>query len=313
MKTVKYKLGGSYNEHRGCTIALGFFDGVHLGHRVLLRQAVSEARKRGTSSAVFTFEYGGGIKSGRSMIYSEKEREELFSSIGIDVCFVADFSEIKDLAPEDFVNKTLAEDIGASFISVGYNYRFGKGGAGDAGMLSKLAAKHGCEVRIFDAYTLGGEPVSSTRVRALLENGEVEEANTMLGVPYFIFGTVEHGRGDGTRFGFPTVNTGVDDGRVRLLHGVYLTAVKIGEKLHTGLTNVGECPSFGKRRYHAETFLLNFSGDLYGMEIKVYFLSFLREERVFSSAEELALQIENDRATAHERMKNIKWQEIGLA
>ncbi len=312
LKTIEYKLGEKYSE-RPCALALGFFDGVHKGHRELLTKTVGEARNRGIASAVFTFRYGGGPKGGRNMIYSEREREELLSSLGIDVCFVADFSELKDMTPEDFVKKTVTGDIGAAFASVGYNYRFGKGGTGDARKLSELMRQEGAEALVFDAYTEGGEPVSSTRVRSLLEGGGLDEANAMLGVPYFISGTVEHGRGDGKRFGFPTVNTAVEDGRVHLPNGVYLTAVKIGEKLHTGLTNVGECPSFGKRNYHAETFLLDFSDDVYGMEIKVYFLSFLREERVFTSARELALQIEKDRAIARERMKNIKWQEIGRA
>ncbi len=312
LKTVEYKLGEKYAE-RGCALALGFFDGVHKGHRELLAKTVAEARKRGVFSAVFTFRYGGGLKGGRNMIYSEREREELLSSLGIDVCFIADFSELKNMTPKDFVKKTVVGDIGAAFASVGYNYRFGRGGTGDARKLSELMRQEGAETFVFDAYTEGGEPVSSTRVRSSLESGRIEEANAMLGVPYFISGTVEHGRGDGKRFGFPTVNTAVEEGRVRLKSGVYLTAVKIGEKLYTGLTNAGECPSFGKRSYHAETFLLDFSDDVYGMEIKVYFLSFLREERVFSSAGELALQIEKDRAVARERMKNIKWQEIGLA
>lgn len=312
MRTIEYKIGEKYSE-RGCALALGFFDGVHKGHREILKKTVSEARKRGVDAAVFTFRYGGGIKGDRNMIYSEGERRELFSSLGIDVCFIAEFSDLRGMTPEEFVKKTVIDDIGAAFVSVGYNYRFGKGGEGDAGKLSELMSKDGREVFVFDAYSEGGEPVSSTRVRALLECGRLDEANSMLGVPYFISGTVEHGRGDGKRFGFPTVNTAVEDGRVHLPNGVYLTAVKIGEKLYTGLTNAGECPSFGKRNYHAETFILDFSDDVYGMEIKVYFLSFLREERVYASAKELTLQIEKDCAFARERMKNIKWQEIGLA
>ena len=230
MKTVKYKLGEKYPE-RGCALALGFFDGVHLGHRELLCRAVCAAKEKGTSSAVFTFSYGGGIKSGQAMIYSDKEREELFTSIGIDVCFVADFADLKDLSPERFVFETIVGDIGASTVFAGYNYRFGKNGAADATELSRLMTACGGEAVIFEPFTCEGRPVSSTRVRALLEGGEIEDANAMLGLPYFVRGAVEHGRGDGRGFGYPTVNISVGKERVRLKRGVYLTAVKIGDEV----------------------------------------------------------------------------------
>ncbi len=311
MKTVKYRLGEAYGT-RGCVLALGFFDGVHLGHRSLISSAAQEAKRLGVPSAVLTFAYGGGLKKDSAMIYSEKERELLLSAARIDICFVADFSELRALSPVDFVNRSVISDIGAAVAVAGYDYRFGYKGAGDAELLAELMELSGRRARISDAYMYGGEPVSSTRVRTSLENGDMEAANKMLGVPYFISGTVEHGRGDGRRFGFPTVNLSVSEDRARLMRGVYLTAVKIGEKLYTGLTNVGECPTFGSRKYHAETYISDFSGDIYGQDVRVYFLSFIRKERVFSSAEELSRQIEKDCAAAREIKEKIKWQEIGL-
>ncbi len=311
MRIVKYKLGVRLDE-RGCALALGFFDGVHLGHRLLLSHTVNEAKKRSVPSVVFTFSYGSGIKSESAMIYSEKERNILFESLGIDVCFVADFSDIRALSPRDFVSLTVIKDIGASVVSVGYDYRFGYRGAADAEIMRELLRSYGADAEIFDALTLDGAPVSSTRVRACLESGEIDKANQMLGVPYFVLGTVEHGRGDGGGFGYPTINISVDKSRSQLKHGVYLTVVKIGENLYTGLTNVGECPSFGKRDYHTETFILDFSQDVYGAEATVHFLSFIREERVFSSSDELVKQIEKDRECAEKIKEKIKWQEIGL-
>ncbi len=310
MRTVKYKLGERIAE-RGCVLALGFFDGVHVGHRELLDFTVKEAARRGVPSAVFTFAYGGGVKTSSAPIYSEREREELFASLGIEISIVADFSELRGLSPEEFVRDVITEDVGASLAVVGYNYRFGHRGAGDAERLSLIMRGYEREVKVFDELTLDGREVSSTVIRALLEAGDVREARRLLGAPYFLKGEVVHGRADGRKFGYPTINIPMREGSARLRRGVYLTAVKIGEKLYTGLTNVGECPSFGAREYHTESFLSDFEGDAYGMETKVYFLDFLRDERVFSSAEELGGQIEKDRERAERIKGEIKWQELG--
>lgn len=311
MRIVKYKLGDRYTS-RGCTLALGFFDGVHLGHRALISYAVSDAHARGAEAAVFTFAYRDGPKGCGEMLYSEEERLALIDALGVDVCFIADFPELRTLSPRAFVEDAVIGGMGADAVTAGYNFRFGYMGAGGAEQLAEIMREHGGRAKIFEPQTLGGAPISSTRIRGLLECGMTEAAGELLGVPYFLSGKVEHGRGDGRKFGYPTLNLPIADGRVKLRGGVYLTCVKMGEKLYTGLTNVGVCPSFGKRAVHAETFLTDFSGDAYGMEIKVYFLSFLRGERVFASAAELGEQIEKDRIAAEERKEKIKWQELGL-
>ncbi len=299
MKTIKYRLGESTPE-RGAVVALGFFDGVHQGHRSLISGAVKEAERRGAPSAVFTFAYGGGVKGERAMIYTEEEREELISGLGVDFCFVADFGELRGLSPEDFVNMTLVGDIGAKVAVIGYDYRFGRLGEGDGSLLSALLEKRGGETLIFDAVMQNGAPVSSTRVRASLRAGDIRGANEMLGAPYFLSGTVEHGLGKGQSLGYPTLNISVPEGRVRLRSGVYITEVKIGENLYTGLTNVGECPTFEKREYHAETYILDFSSDIYGKRADIRFLEFIRDERVFSSVRDFCEQIEKDCAQARE-------------
>ena len=310
MQVIKYKRTEALRT-RGAVVALGFFDGVHLGHRALLERAVKEAARLGTESAVFTFAYGSGIKPKSPPIYSEREREELFASLGIDLCIVADFDELKSLGADEFISSVLLGHIGAAVAVVGYDYRFGRGGAADAAYLAAGLSAGGCRTVVLDAYMLHGEPVSSTRVRSCLEDGDVRSAWELLGEPYFVVGSVQHGRADGRRFGYPTVNVCVPDGAVHLRAGVYLTAVRLGEKLYTGLTNAGECPSFGRREYHTESFLTDFTGDAYGMEAKVYFLAFLRDERVFSSAEELGKQIELDRTRAEKIKGELKWQELG--
>ena len=311
MQVKKYKQGAHF-ENGGCVVALGFFDGVHLGHRALLERAREKAHTLGVPFWVFTFAHGGGIKEGAPLIYSERDREELFSSLGADAVLAADFKELRDLSPEEFIEKVIVGDLGAVCAVAGYDYKFGKHGRADAADLSRLMAERGLEAEIVDEYRICDRAVSSSGIRALLEEGRIEEANELLGAPFFISGTVVHGRADGKGFGYPTINIGVGDGAVKLKRGVYLTAVKMGEKLYTGLTNVGECPSFGAREYHAETYLLDFEGDAYGMETKVYFLSFLREERVFCGLSELQEQIKNDLIKANEIKGDKKWQELGL-
>ena len=299
-------------EGRGCVVALGFFDGVHLGHRALLGCAKKRALSLGVPLLVFTFAHGGGIKAGVPLIYSERDREELFSTLGVDTAIVADFKELRDLSPEEFIEKVIIGDLGAVCAVAGYDYKFGKYGKADAADLSRLMAGHGLMTEIVDEYRAGGRTVSSSEIRELLCGGHVEVANELLGAPFFISGTVVHGRADGKGYGYPTINIGVHEGAVRLKHGVYLTAVKMGEKLYTGLTNVGECPTFGAREYHTETYLIDFDGDAYGMETKVYFLSFIREERAFASLGELKEQIAKDLIKAKDIKGDKKWQELGL-
>ena len=310
MQVIKYELGTRLLG--GCVVALGFFDGVHLGHRSLLKCARDKARSLGVPLAVFTFAHGGGIKAGAPLIYSERDREELFAELGVDAVAVADFAQLRDLSAEEFVDKVLIGDLGALVAVAGYDYRFAKYGKADALVLSTLMAARGLYAEIVEEYRLSERTVSSSEIRGLLEGGKVEDARELLGAPFFISGTVVHGRADGKGFGYPTINIGVREGAVKLKRGVYLTAVKMGEKLYTGLTNVGECPSFGAREYHTETYLLDFEGDAYGMETKVYFLSFLREERVFTSLGELKEQIAIDLKKATEIKGDRKWQELGL-
>ena len=311
MKIIKYKLGEN-KEPLSAIVALGFFDGVHVGHRELIEFAVKKAKKEGVASAVFTFAYGGGIKADALPIYSERDRDELLSEIGVDYLVVADFEELRNLSAEDFVKRVLIDDLGTLGAVAGFNYRFGRFGKGESDTLVSLMQSFGRSAHIIEELKIDGQTVSSTRIRSLLENGEVKGAWELLGKPYFVSGQVVHGRSDGKRFGYPTINVPARENAVKLRHGVYLTGVVLGEKLYTGMTNVGECPSFGRREYHTETFLTDYSGNAYGMQAKVYFLRFLRDERTFSSSKELIEQIERDGALVKELKGEIKWQELGL-
>jgi riboflavin kinase/FMN adenylyltransferase len=213
--------------------------------------------------------------------------------MGIEIAVVADFKSVMPLSPIDFVKNALCCDLGCAVALTGEGFRFGKGARGDASMLRELIKESGGSAITVKDISFSGAPVSSTRIREALSLGKIEEANTMLSSPFFIRGTVERGLGEGRLWGFPTVNIGIAHNSP-IANGVYKSSLKIGDKVYTGLTNIGVCPTFGKRERHAETTILNYSGELYGNTLDIQLIKFIREERMFESPTELAKQIQKD-------------------
>jgi riboflavin kinase/FMN adenylyltransferase len=293
VKIFKYPSDGTPPLGR-CVTALGFFDGVHAAHRALIDYARSLADEAGLPLAVFTFPAECGVKGGTPRIYSTEARLSLFRDLGVEAVVIADFAMVADLSPEEFVREVLIGALDTQIAVAGFNYRFGKGAVGDAKMLENLMKRGGRVAKIHDELTKDGKTISATAVRRAIAEGDVLRARELLSVPYFIEGRIGHGNAVGRTLGYPTINMRLDDGYVMPRRGVYKTAVPIGEKLYTGLTNVGICPTFGEREMHAETYILDFEGDLYGERVRVYFMEFLRDEAVFESAEALARQIESD-------------------
>ena len=299
--------------HASAACAIGFFDGVHIAHRKLIGSAREYADSRGLPLTVITF-FGDNarLKPDSPRLFDDDQRCELLFSAGADSVLMCDFSALSDMSPEEFVTDFLINGIGISVTVVGYNFRFGKGGSGTADDLCALMRLHGGEgVRIDEIYANGTLP-SSSLIRALLSAGKMRDAWALLGTPYFLTGKVTHGNGVGTGLGIPTVNTELPSGRFIPPLGVYSSVIPIAGRIYHALTNVGKCPTFGERQAHAETYVIDFSGDLYGQEVKIYLIDYLREERTFPSADELILQIEKDKKQAAELGKEIKWQEIGL-
>lgn len=292
-------------------IALGLFDGVHIGHRALLSETVRVARESGITPAVFTFSQSSGVKRDAPRLYDDRAKLRLLGECGIELVYMADFAAVASLSPEDFVTRVLLKELNCRVAVSGFNFRFGSLARGDAEDLKRLSAAAGIGASIIDEERIDGVTVSTTLIRRLLSEGKADQAARLLGRPYFLSGTVLHGRGQGAGWGFPTVNTQLRED-APLMHGVYSSAVCLGDRVYPALTNIGVCPSFKKREPHAETLLLGFEGDLYGRELDVHLLDYIREERLFSSAEELREQIERDKIYASERTEDIKWQEIGL-
>lgn len=311
MTVYKYKRGQRL-PIGSCAVAIGFFDGVHLAHRELILSAVEEARARGIPSGVVTFASESSIKSKAPRLYSTEDRLAIIESLGVDFTVICDFSEISGLTGEEFVRHTIAGDIGAVCATAGYNFRFGKGASSGADDLVRYMRECRGDAIIKEPYLYGTAPLSSTVIRTLLADGEVQTARELLASPYFVSGEVSHGRGVGRGLGFPTLNLDHPKGRVELKHGVYRCVALIAGELYNAVTNVGVCPTFEERGSHLEAHLIDFDKNVYGERIRLYFLGYLREERKFASAEELTAQIKLDKERAIKENGEEKWQEIGL-
>ena len=311
MNIINYKYP-SDTTLRGIAVALGYFDGVHVGHRELIALLVSEAKKRGLSPYVLTFADSiSKTKNNQSMLYTAEEKIRIFESLGAEGVIVTDFSSVAELSPERFVSEVLIKALGAELAISGYNFRFGKGASADSQRLSELMRGLGKDAVILDEQRIDGKPISATAIRQLIYDKRLDEATRMLGVPYSIEGRVEKGLGLGKAYGFPTVNIPIREDSP-LSTGVYRTAVKIGKKLYTGITNIGKCPTVKEREIHSETLIADFDGDIYGENIRIYFLGYLRPEKRFDSIEELREQIYIDKEKSLKENGELTWLEIGL-
>lgn len=290
-------------EKTGTCVALGNFDGIHLGHRKIVENCVQKAREEGLVSLVWSFRrhpehiLKGNFSSGN--IISLRDKEAILKELGIDHLFLEDFERVRDFSPEEFCEKILIRQLSARFVFCGFNFRFGKNGSGDAAFLKSYLGAKGITVIAEEPVCFGGFPVSSTRIRALLAEGEMEAVKTLLGRPYSIRFPVLHGKRLGRTIGFPTLNQVFPEEYVTPKKGVYAVRVTFDGREYFGVCNVGSRPTVDDDdRVIAETHLLDFSGELYGKEVRVEFHCFLRAETKFSSLEELKLQIGKDREKA---------------
>ena len=280
-------------------LALGMFDGVHVGHQALVRQAVEAARTLRARTVAFTFTDAPGklLHLPVTSLSTPEQRIRWLQEAGAERVDMVDFTQaFADLSPEGFVDY-LQERYDIAALAAGFNYTFGKYGAGTAQTLRELGEQHGFRVVIAEPVLMDGEPVSSTRIRALVSEGRMEEARHLLGRPYTLAGPVVSARRIGHTLGYPTAN--VETGEQLLPpDGVYATMASVDGAVHMAVTNVGKNPTMAGQRRTVETYILNESLSLYGTELSVAFLSRLREERTFDSKEALSRQIGRDVAAA---------------
>ena len=285
--------------NKGRVVILGNFDGVHIGHQALVFAGKKAAEDLGCTLSAWTFESIPG-----DMLCRKEEREELLIGYGVEEVIFASFDDVKGLSAEQFVIDILKNELNARVAVCGYNYSFGAGGKGTPELLCELCKEQGIAVNVVERVSVKDADVSSSRIRALISDGEVKEASELLGRPFFLRGMVVHGAGLGRTVGIPTVNFDMTDGLCLPRFGVYATLIRVNNEVFTSVTNVGVRPTVNdKRGITAETHILNFEGDLYGKTVTVEFLRFIREESVFPSLEALSRQIALDSVEAEAEAK----------
>jgi riboflavin kinase/FMN adenylyltransferase len=282
----------------GSVVTLGAFDGVHRGHQALIARAVDSAKKHALPAIAYTFDpHPAKVlapKVAPRTLTSVTERVRLLRDYGIDTVIVEPFdAAFAELSADDWVERYLAGRLHPVHVVVGFNFSYGKGRGGSPEHLSSAGARHGFTVEIVEPVSIDGILVSSTRVREFLLEGNVEGAALLLGRPFAITGTVVQGDQRGRTIGFPTANVEPDH---ELLpeHGVYASRIDIGDRVIDGVTNVGKRPTFGGRQVTVESYLFDWSGDLYGSALRVELIARIREERRFDGIEALKTQLAKD-------------------
>ena len=279
-------------------LTIGNYDGLHLGHRKIIERVEIKARENKGTSMLMTFHPHPLtiLKPDRfiGLITPLPVKRRLIEEAGIDVMFIIPFTdEFHLISPESFVENILVQKLGIKGLIVGYDFKFGKGGKGNVKYLAAKSTQYGFFFDIQEAITLDNEKVGSNRIRRMIQEGDVKKAGLHLGRPYMIGGTVMAGDGRGRTIGFPTINLQTEfplmPGR-----GVYVSSVEIGGKRLPAVTNIGFNPTFDGQSLTIETYIMDFSQDLYNQKVALYFLDRIRDEVKFSSVDELKDRIRKD-------------------
>lgn len=289
----------SINEHSYSTaVALGNFDGVHVGHQKLISTMISKGKEMGLRSSLLLFENHTKTvlkKVEQKLITPFDYKLKILESMGVELIFKMIFDEtIMKLSPEDFVKKILIDKLNCKAVVVGYDYRFGHKASGDAIYLKELGKKYGFYVTIIEPVYIENKVVSSTEIRELLLSGKLEEARKMLGRNYSIVGKIVPGKKIGNKLGFPTANIEPLGNYIIPKYGVYDTNTIIDNKSYLSASSVGFNPTFNDKSLKIETHILDFNENIYGKTIELQFVRYLREEEKFSNLSQLIKQIEAD-------------------
>ena len=279
-------------------VAIGKFDGLHLGHKKLLKQ-ILEKKSEGLLTTVFTFDPPPEVLFGKRQakeITTKEEKRIIFEKMGVDILIEYPLNEISAaIEPEDFVKEVLKEKMNMSYLAAGYDLSFGHRGAGNAKLLKELAPKLDFELKIIDKVCEQGREISSTFIREEVEKGNMNHVTKLLGEPYMVIGQVVHGAKLGRRIGMPTINLLPEKEKMLPPKGVYYSRTGIGEKEYKSITNIGEKPTVSnEKQIGVETYLYEFDQDVYGKNAIVKLLEFKRPEQKFADLEELKTQMIKD-------------------
>lgn len=306
--TTDFYLAGG----RETAAAMGKFDGIHIGHRRLLEEILAR-RGKNVAACVFTFDPSPAVLFGppggeTAVLSTREEKRLLFERMGVDVLIEFPLNrETAAMPPEVFASEVLAERMNVSFLAAGRDVSFGAKGAGDAALLKRLGPELGFETGIIDKVCLEGREVSSTLVRERLRQGDMEEVERLLGMPYLVMGRVSKGKQLGRTFGFPTVN--ILPGAEKLLPpaGVYFSQVRVRGRLYQAISNVGYKPTVTDERIMGvESYLYGFEENVYGETAEVYLGAFRRPERRFRDVEALKSQLQDDIAAGEAYFRNLR-------
>ena len=299
-------------------VALGNFDGVHLGHQKLISKAVECAKQRELKSAVFTFsnhprDLLPKAKKVKSILY-KNEKAEIIESLGVDYLINIPFTkEIMNMDPVSFIEEILLNRLHMKAAFCGFNYRFGKEAAGNPRVLENIGIDRGFTVYEMPAYRIKGNVVSSSLIRTMIASGQVERCKTYMGRNYEIGGEVVVGNRLGRKLGFPTSNLVIDPDMVTPPNGVYVTYCDYNGVRYPSVTNVGNKPTIGRYGKNVETHIFDFDRELYGKKIIVEFLKKTRDEVRFDDVKELSEQIVRDCREAKEYHEMLAEQEFSAA
>lgn len=289
---------------QGTVVTVGTFDGVHLGHQAVLREIESRARSRGLRSVLVTFDRHPlsvvRPEDAPRLLTTPDEKKEILAQSGLDhVAFLPFTRSLSLYEPEEFVRLVLVQRFRVRELVIGYDHGFGRSRSGDVETLRRAGREHGFDVDVVPEVRVGGRSISSTKIRRWLEDGDVDSAAEALGRPYSLRGPVVQGQGRGRDLGFPTANIRPPDGGKLLPEeGIYAVRASLHSEIRHGLLHLGPRPTFAGSPPSLELYLLDFARDIYGEEVRVDFLTRLRDVLPFSSAAELVEQMEEDREQA---------------
>ena len=284
-------------------VAIGAFDGVHLGHAAVVRSVLEAAERLGVTSTALTFEptprqYFGRDEAARTRLTPDPERVGLLCNLGVEQVVVQSFDEeLRSQSPEEFVRRTLVEALDAKFVAIGTSHTFGSGRGAGPEALVEFGRELGFEVYVVPLVSLGEMSVSSTDIRAALAEGDTVSARRMLGRPYTVVGTVQRGHQRGTGLGWPTANVTIPEDKYLPRDGVYAGVARangLDGPLVPAAVSLGPAPSVGVEERRLEAHLLDFEGDVYGRELGVGFLEYLRPIEAFDSMDELNARVRED-------------------
>lgn len=276
-------------------IALGFFDSIHLGHRALIEKGKELANKTSSDFCVTTFsdDFLKLINKANKEVYLLAERKEILNNLGVNNLFVF------DTTPEFF---NMSKDSFLEYIStflptgivVGNDYKFGKNAEGTVEDILAYFENKNVPVKVCNLVQVGEKKISTNDIREYLTDGEIEKANKLLGERFFYSGIVTHGKKNGTKMGYPTINVEIPDGKIKIKSGVYSSYTYVGTDRYLSVTNVGGRPTLNDKHFNVETHLVDVNQDLYGEKVRIEIISFLRDIKKFDNLKELSLQIEKD-------------------